>query len=274
MPLPVEVQRVVDRYLAHADAALPGRIAGLYVVGSTALGAYRHGRSDIDVVAVLDRGLSHDELRTLRRVQIRTGLWTGVGAVARGRLAFPGTLNGVFVRRDELTLPVSQIGAVASQTGTAFAAGDGFDVNPVVWKVFAERGIAVRGPQPESLGLRPEPEALAAWNLANLRSYWRPWGEVARAGTLRMRLQPRWATAWGVLGAPRLHRTIATGDVISKEAAGEYAREAFDRAWHPLIDEALAFWRGEGRIRVHEHARTTGEFVLHVVEAAEALAAG
>ncbi len=33
--------------------------------------------------------------------------------------------------------------------------------------------------------------------------------------------------AWGVLGPPRLHRTIATGDVISRDDAGEYAPDVF-----------------------------------------------
>ena len=41
----------------------------------------------------------------------------------------------------------------------------------------------------------------------------------------RFALRPCYWTAWGVLGAPRLHCTIATGEVISKEAAGEYAAQ-------------------------------------------------
>jgi hypothetical protein len=268
--LPADVRRTVDRYLARADGALPGRIVGCYVVGSTALGAYAPGRSDIDVVVVVDRGLSAAELRALRRLQLRTGLATGAAALARGCLAMPGTLNGVFVRADDLTLPVTRIVPVASQTGVAFSTGEGFDVNPVIWKVLAERGIAVRGPAPDTLGLQPEPDALRAWTLANLRSYWRQWGEATRAVTRQARLQPRWATAWGVLGAPRLHCTIATGEVISKEQAGRYAREAFDAAWHPLVDEALAYRRGEpdtGAFRSRaERARMTGDFVVHVVD--------
>ena len=39
----------------------------------------------------------------------------------------------------------------------------------------------------------------------------------------------------GVLGAPRLHCTIATGTIITKEGAGQYALNTFDREWHHLI---------------------------------------
>jgi len=86
---------------------------------------------------------------------------------------------------------------------------------------------------------------------------------------------PRWSTAWGVLGAPRLHHTLATGDVISKEAAGEYARETFDRRWRPIIEEGLAYWRGEPADPTFHPLRTRAEatagFVLDVVGGARAL---
>ena len=34
-----------------------------------------------------------------------------------------------------------------------------------------------------------------------------------------------------VLGSPRLHRTVVTGEVISKETAGEYALDVFGDRW-------------------------------------------
>jgi len=52
----VEVARgIAARYLALADRLLPERIQAFYLVGSTALGAFRDGRSDVDFVAVVDR---------------------------------------------------------------------------------------------------------------------------------------------------------------------------------------------------------------------------
>jgi predicted nucleotidyltransferase len=41
---------------------VPGRVVAVYVVGSTALGAYRPGRSDLDVVTVLEVVRSAHEL--------------------------------------------------------------------------------------------------------------------------------------------------------------------------------------------------------------------
>jgi hypothetical protein len=81
----------------------------------------------------------------------------------------------------------------------------------------------------------------------NLEDCWRPWAEglLARAGRPRSpRSRSRWTTAWSALGTPRLHHTIATGEVIAKEAAGEHALATFDDEWHPVIDEGLRWWRG------------------------------
>ena len=206
------------RYLGLADRLLPGRIEGFYVVGSAALGAFDPDRSDVDFIAVVDGDLTRDELRRLRRVHVLSTLSSFGRQVARGHPAMPETCNGAYVRASELTRPVSEIVPLASHTGMRFEVGQGFDVNPVMWKVLAERGITLRGPGPDALGLRPQPELLRPWNLDNLDGYWTTWAEN---GMRHHRLDPvlqstRWTVAWGVLGPPRLHHTIATGEVISK----------------------------------------------------------
>jgi Aminoglycoside adenylyltransferase, C-terminal domain/Nucleotidyltransferase domain len=273
--LPPAVDAAVARCLGVADRLLPGRIVGFYVVGSTALGAWRPDRSDIDFVAVLDRALAAAELRRLRAVHAATAGRSAARALRRRLVALPGTCNGVFVAAEDLRRPVSTIAPVASHTGLRFAAGRGFDVNPVGWKVLAEAGIAVRGPAPADLGLRPEPERLRAWNLGNLDAYWRRWGEATVRRSAPLWRPPRSPATWGVLGVARLHHTVATGEIVSKEAAGEYARRTFAPAWHPIVDEALAYWRGDpptgGFAGRRDRTRRAGEFVLHAVGSAREL---
>lgn len=277
--------RSAQQYLATVDRVLPGRVTGFYVVGSTALGAFVPGRSDIDFVAVVeaDQGtdLGADELRRLREVHVRSGLRTGAASVRRGWSPLAGTCNGVYLRRADLTTPVREIVPLAGHIGHTFhvgAAAAGSDVSPVGWQVLAERGIALRGEAPAALGLDPEPAALAAWNVENLDQYWRRWAaKVTRSPKRTFALRPRYWTSWGMLGAPRLHHTIATGNVISKEAAGEHALEVFPAQWHPLIEDALAYVRRRPNPGVHvdpaARATMTGAFVLHVAAAADELAA-
>ena len=274
--LPDHVAPIVRRYLRHADRLLPGRVTGFYVVGSTALGASRAGRSDVDFVAIVDRGLDAGEVRRLRALHAVTAGGSALRAAGRGQVDVPGTCNGVFVAESDVARPVTEITPIASHTGHEFSLGSGFDVNPVMWKVLAERAITVRGPAPETLGLQPQPELLRPWNLENLDAYWRRWAErLQRRPGVRARLRPRWTTSWGVLGAPRLHCTIATGEVVSKDAGGVYALDVFDRAWHPIVREGLAYWRGgppDPAFRdLATRARHTAGFVLEVVRSAKEL---
>lgn len=265
-----------EQTLALADRLFPHRVRGFYVVGSAALGGFRPERSDIDFIAVLDEARDSD-CRRVRALQVLSGARTTPWAIRRRLWAGPSTCNGVFLPEGELTKPVTAIDPIASYAGHSFSSGAAFDVNPVVWQVFASRGVALRGPEPSTLGLDPEPETLRQWNLDNLDGYWRRFGERAASGrSPNGPLAPaRWTTAWGVLGAPRLHHTIATGAVISKEDAGAYALATFAQEWHPIISEGLAYWRDEPADpafadRAHRLART-GAFVLHVVDAAHQL---
>lgn len=272
--LPQPVHRAVHRYLRLFDRFVPGRLVGLYVVGSTAYGAFVEGRSDIDLVGVLDRRPDRSELRRMRAVQLLSGAATSPPMLLRGRVNLPGTVNATFVLERDLSAPVTSIEPVATHVGHEFLVGRGFDVNPVVWQTLSSCGIAVRGSCPSELGLRPEPERLAQWNRDNLHAYWKAWAErLIASPTPRARLSPRWNTAWGVLGAPRLAFTIATGQVTTKEGAGDWALGRYDASWHPIIREGLSYWRGEppedDRFRDRRvRARATGEFVAHVVATA------
>jgi Domain of unknown function (DUF4111)/Nucleotidyltransferase domain len=276
--VPADVRRTVDRYLGVADRLLADRITGFYLVGSVALDAYRPGRSDIDFVAVLDGDgdLSAADLRRLRLVHVASGVRTGPAALRRGHLGLPGTCNGVFVRAADVPRPVTTIVPLASHVGARLRAAGGFDVNPVQWTTLARHGVAVRGPEPGALGLDPAPERLRQWNLDNLAAYWVPWAQATRRRPgLRWRASPGWSTAWGVLGAPRLHRTIATGDVISKEAAGEWAKATLDPRHHAIVDEGLAWWRGQPAdpafADVATRARATADLVLATADEAARL---
>jgi hypothetical protein len=261
----------VSAYLRLADRLLPGRVAGLYVVGSTALGAFQDGRSDIDLVVVLDGPDRPDDARRLRALHLSRGIATAAGAALRGHHPLTGTCNAVFVREADLTRPVGAIRSVASAAGSVFHPG-GTPVSPVDWTVFAGHGIPVRGPAPAELGLDPEPDRLPAWNHENLDAYWRPWAaRYRRLRGMRGRLLRPSGTVWAVLGVPRLHCTIATGRIVSKLEAGGYALRAFEPRWHPLVRYALARRSGAPPGRPAPPPDLVAGFVDHVIDSAHAL---
>jgi Domain of unknown function (DUF4111) len=118
---------------------------------------------------------------------------------------------------------------------------------------------------------------LRAWVLANVHSYRRRWAARVRPVGLSITgLPPRRLAASGVLGAPRLHYTIATGEIATKETAARYAVEVFEPRWHPLIEDAIAFWHVAPpaepyRRRPHRRYHDAVEFVASVIDTANRL---
>jgi hypothetical protein len=244
------------------------------------MGAFRAGRSDVDFVAIVDGALGRAELARLRAVHL--GRWAAAlvhDVALRGR--WPLVCNGIYLRAGDLSLSPLEVTPVAGHVTGRFrvATREGFDVNPVTWHVLAHHGIAIRGPDRHRLQILTDEAELRTWALANLNDYWQRWVERARHGGVNTRgVPPRRLAAAGVLGAPRLHYTIATGGIATKQAAAHYSLGVFEARWHALIEDALAFWRGEPpsaqyRWRPAGRRRDAAEFVAWVIDAANRLMA-
>lgn len=225
----------MSAYLRLADDRLPGRISGLYLVGSVALDDYGPGQSDVDFVAVTDTALTSSELEQLRR--LHSDLWR---AVRRPRL------DGVYVTWRELQAEPTSLSVPCCRDGR-FASSGGFAANPVTWYMLHRYRVPLRGPARPIV--RHDEEVLRKWCRENLQSYWVGWVQGARTRWLRQLFSlSRQATVWGVLGVTRLHATIRTGDILSKSAAGTYALEMFSPRWSPVIQDALGGRSGHSPI--------------------------
>ena len=234
--LPGDVASAVRSYLGAADRLLPGTIIAGAVAGSIALDANRPGRSDIDIVAVIGeewrsrpdliRRLRLLHLSQLPRLALRAARGLGVSACC----------NTAFIWESEVSMPVTRIHPIASHTGEIFDSSGAFDVNPVVWKELADGGITIRGRRLDGWGLDPEPDQLLPWVRENLQDYWAPLAEQLRTGSRKLSAG---SVEWCLLGPARMHHTLATGEIIGKEAAGLYALTTFpDHA--PITEVALA----------------------------------
>jgi hypothetical protein len=244
MMLPAEVSETVGRFLHTLDRVIPGRVEGFYLIGSTALGAFRQGRSDIDFVAVLAKQLQPGELRELRRTVQASGAHALARDAVLGR-RWPLVCNGVYVTKRDLASSSLLVEPAAAHVAGRYTTGHAFEVNPVTWHTLAHHGITIRGPTPDALSIFVDDLQLRDWTLTNLNTHWRDWTKTAHH-----RVAPgvnpfyRRGAAWGVLGAPRLHRTVCAAEIISKESAGRYALRTFSKRWHPIIRDALAYWGG------------------------------
>ena len=235
---------VVQDYLRTVDAEQPGLIEGLYLVGSVALGDFRVHTSDIDFIAVISAGSAGGVLGILERVHARL-------RTHHNRPFF----DGIYVTWDDLgRSPLLNQEGPHTHEGRFHREGHA-ERHPVAWHTLAYHGVTVRGPVRERLSIWTDHAALRSWVAQNLKTYWRAWRErstalVSRNGIIALSPQ---AAAWGVLGVSRLHFTLATGGITSKDGAGVYALDAFGARWHRLLNECLRIRRASSRRSLYQN---------------------
>lgn len=235
MILHPSVRSVVDAYLALVDVEAPGLVQGLYLTGSMALSDFRPGASDVDFVAVTARACDAAAVAALARVHARLAV--------RFRRPF---FDGPYVTWDQLAHDPLDAAPGPHAHEHRLEAQAINERHPVTWHTLAHHGIAVRGPQRQELNIWTDGAALTAWTRDNLERYWRPWRRRGARVLSKHGLTclGSWGPAWGVLGVSRLHYTLATGAITSKEGAGLYALDAFAPRWRRIIMECLHIRRG------------------------------
>jgi predicted nucleotidyltransferase len=254
MKLPETVQYSVEKYLSLVDRKLPDTVVAFYLVGSVALGDYQDGLSDIDFVAVCDNPLSSDELATAEELHRELA----------DEVVEPD-FDGVYVVRDRLRKAPDGTG-IASCRGGVLGREQAFNVNPVTWHLLKSCPVSLRGnPKPEVFS---DDAALREWCRGNIRGYWQSWTKSSMRKLMNPIETDDIDTVWGVLGVTRLHATIASGEVISKSGAADYAKQTFEPQWHKLVDE-IALARRNNRVQgikfSMKQKRTALRYMEHVI---------
>jgi hypothetical protein len=217
--VPVPVEMVCRHLLALLDEQCPGQVTAFYLVGSVALGDYRHGQSDIDFVALL-RG--PPDIAALSAVH---------AALAKRHLR--PHCDGIYIGDGPLDAP----GPRVREGHLDPTSRD--ERHPVTWLTLADSGIALRGPAADPRWAIADRHAAVRHSADNLATYWSGW-RAARVWLFTpagLTLLSDEAITWGVLGVSRLHATIATGRIVSKSAGGDHAAVRFP-AFARVIAEA------------------------------------
>ena len=150
------VERIVATDLRAADAAVPGLIEGLYLVGSVALGDFRPSSSDIDFVAVTANPLEGASLPALGQLR---------------KQSHP-RLDGIYVTWEDLARLPSEVVPGASSCDGEFERGASDPPSPVMWHTLARYGVVCRGPRPTDFNIASDARILASWTDNNPDQYW------------------------------------------------------------------------------------------------------
>jgi Domain of unknown function (DUF4111) len=223
--VPQPVLLVLNEYTSLVNEALPSLLAGLYLHGSLALGAFNPRLSDIDFITITSRRCTPSDIDTLRAVH-HTLAQRYPHAQLEGSY-----LQWHDVGRFEDTMPPHPY----IHDGILHPSGY-HDINAITWWILKHRGIAVVGPTPDQLDIHVDWDDLLAKMHHNLNTYW------ARFTTNPRRmawLLTDYGIQWAVLGVLRQFYTFREHAITSKEGAGMYGLVHTPRQWHQLIQEAI-----------------------------------
>ncbi len=203
----------------------------------------------MDFVAVTAEPLAGTALNAVESVHRRLDLEPGPA------------FDGFYLDRSELALPPDPTRVRPFELAGHFHRRTPcFETNPATWSIWCDHGVTIRGPAPETLGLRIDAQALARFERANLAHYWTDWVVAHWPGPPDAE-----RASWGVLGVLRLAHVLETGRVPSKTAAGEWALRRFAPAWRPVIAMALATRRGVPPVLSPAEFQAAVDFVAFVI---------
>lgn len=210
---------------------LGSRFAGLYLVGSLAMGDFDPGRSDVDFVVVTEGELDQSAVASLAGLH---------GRLALDPSRWARRLEGVYLPRAALRAPDPAALYPTTHEGRFYLGREGGD-GVIRRHVLRECGEALAGPEPSSLLDPVGPDALRRATRAILDEWWRP------MLTEPARLRGREYQSYAVLTMCRMRYTLAHGEVVMKSRAARWAQRDFGGRWADVVERALIWPRGPQR---------------------------
>ncbi|RJT90363.1 nucleotidyltransferase domain-containing protein [Cryobacterium melibiosiphilum] len=238
--LPTVLRTRLTAFISEHRRLAPGFLDRVVVTGSATAGDWWEGTSDIDLVLVIRRAPSQDELVAL-------------GELHRSTIS-EGPVDGVYLTEQQLAEGPDTVGAAPQVVeGALDTQARGTQLTWVTWRE-VESGVegvvdavgAITW-MPSARRFPGAEEGARAFSRHNLRDYWQPLGIRARAQLFsRCDSDPvdPVTVRWIALGPARLVATIETGDVISKSASGAFAAERWP-AHAEFLLRAVASRTGE-----------------------------
>ena len=221
--------RVAD-LAALLDREFGDGLLGLYLFGSLAAGGFVEGRSDIDLLAVLERDVDEERLERLERLH--------AAFVAE----HPDWIERVevgYVSRDVLRTLADE----PSRTIAVISPGEPLNIKEfdwgwaLNWHGACSQVEVVRGPQPLELGPAISPDSFRRAVAEELRG----WPEGVRRPSVAYLPAHQ---GYIVVTVCRALYTLETGQQTTKEAAAAWAAARYPE-WAAFITDALAAYRAD-----------------------------
>ena len=223
-----ELREVLDIFVSEVETELAENLVGVYLVGSLASGDFDLD-SDVDFLVVINTELTESNQKRLQEVQIK------VHEID----CYPAKhLEGSYISIVDLNdwSIVGKKKLFYFDNGSITPEQSVHDNNWHVRWILRERGITLAGPEPQTI-VRPIPNAELLGEMRTSLHQIMLIYEEALQQPLNF-FNSQFGQSFVVLTYCRMLHTLHTGEVQSKKAGAEWAKEYVEPKWRKLIDRA------------------------------------
>ncbi|MGF2615017.1 nucleotidyltransferase domain-containing protein [Rossellomorea aquimaris] len=242
-----EVRDLLDQYTDSLKAWLPPElIAGSFLYGSLALGAYEEGRSDIDFLTVLSRDVTEGESKTIQSIH------DDLRNHPLGK-----KMDGMYITESDLGKRNSEIAPYLFCQEGEIKRGH-WDINAVTWFILKCKGIPLVGEHAVlqyQIGwdeVRKEMEY-------NINGYWK-----SKLNKQYLFLTDEWVE-FAVCTVARILVTLEREDIVSKSEGLLSAGELVSTRWSPLFHEAVNLRMGKSGTSRMRRSIKTNQFLKEMI---------
>ncbi len=221
----------MQEYLSLANQQTLDLLSAFFVEGSIALGGFNERFSDIDFVALLNRPATSADLDTLRYLH---------KIIEKSHPRW--RLSGRYLPLSSLSRFDKIVEPVLYYHDGVLRPDRSFELNSVEGWILKNHGIALVGPEPQTLPFTLDWDLLIKKMRGNLNSYWARW---TRQPDRFMVMLSDWGIQWTVLGGLRQFYSFREHTITTKTKAAEYALTQVPARWHQLIREAMNIREGK-----------------------------
>ena len=223
--MPEPIKPLIEEYLNLIEEQLPSFLSGFYIHGSIALGAFNERLSDIDFLTVCSHLCTEHDLECLQQIHQTIGT------------KYPRwALEGYYLQWNDLGKLDEALPPYPFYADDKLNPGGYHSLNSITWQLLKTHGLALIGPQSDTLPFVVDWDVLIDRMMNNLNTYW---VSFTRDPRRMVWLLNNNGIQWAVLGVLRLFYTFKEHDITSKTGAGEYALNHVPIRWHPIVQEAL-----------------------------------
>lgn len=220
--LPQEVHQLMQVFLHLLNTYFSKYlIEGVYIYGSTALGAFEQEKSDMDFVILLKREVNEKEIEILKDIHLQLMNET-LGA----------RLDGMYVLKDDIGKTNDTLAPYPYCSDGSLEVGH-WDINHITWWILKEYGNVLQGTPIIELGIATKWEDVFNTLKYNINEYW-----YSKAKEIRGSVSDE-MVEFATTTICRILYSLDKKEIISKEIALENGIDTLPKRWKPLLMEGL-----------------------------------